>query len=111
MNLYLRHVKPLGFSGTGMFSDAKWHDLYRRKNPQQRAVTYISMKGGGYQIGVFRLTDADWLRFEDGSIALVPPGSCCPAKPPAGIIENAEVKYDGPIKSAKHLTELLKELP
>ena len=111
MNLYTRHVKPFGFSPTGMFSDAKWDSLYRRKNPEQRAVTFIQGTGDHYTIGVFRMTAAQYKAFDAGKVTLLPPKSCCPARGGTEVVDNPEIRYNGPVKNLDFLAGILELLP
>jgi hypothetical protein len=74
MYLYIKNVKPLGFTGSGLF-ESKWHQFYYAKVPKTRKVFIIDNLE--QSISHFTLTKQLYNKFEKGKLSLVPAGCCC----------------------------------
>ena len=103
MNFYTRHVKPLGFKGSGIFTDSKWYSTYYLVNPELRLV--IILQNLSQALSVYRLNACDFKRFREGKLSLIPPGCCNPSGGPSRT--NAIVFHEGEIKNVAHLRELV----
>jgi hypothetical protein len=75
MKIYLRHVLPLGFKGSGMWDDSKWYQFYYKIVPSKRRVYIIDALE--CTLSYFRLTIKQYKAYMSGELSLVPLGCCC----------------------------------
>jgi hypothetical protein len=108
MKIYLRHLKPLGFKGSGMWEDAKWSAHYYKVNNKTHTITVIGNLAPA-TISQFTLTPSNFKKFRGGKLALVPPDCCNASGGPS--IEKFKLIYSGECLSPKKLKELLGTLP
>ena len=103
--VYTKQVKPLGFKGSGMFCDSKWHLNYYRTFPKERTV--VGICGGVVPEGVWRfeLTAAQMKAFKNGQLSLIPPGCCSVSHRPH--LEYPLWYHEGEIKNLLHLKQIL----
>lgn len=105
--IYTRQIRPLGFKGSGMFVDSKWHLNYYRTFPKERVV--LGICGGllGDDEGVWRyeLSTKQMKAFQSGKLSLVPPGCCSASGRP--YLESYKWVYEGTIKNLRHLKQIL----
>lgn len=105
MLVYKRHVEPLGFKGSSMFSDTKCCSFYYRKLPEACAVLVVSNEASKNRIQVFRLEPSQYKEFEKGKLSLIPDGCCNPSGGKS--IEHSDILFDGIFKNAKHIRETI----
>lgn len=111
MNIYLRHLRPHGFKGIGMFSDSAWHLFYYRINHAERTVDVV----GNYPntVSRFELTRPQFAAFKRGMLKLIPPGCCNAAGGRA--LENPRILFqesDGRcIRDTKQILDILSSVP
>lgn len=105
MKIYLRHVKPLGFKGSGMFEDSAWHQTYYRVFYDLCVVIGIdSMEPGVWMV---ELTPEQMKRYKANQLSITPPGCCAPCAGEREVIEVESYIFQGPIKNQKHLKQIL----
>jgi hypothetical protein len=103
--VYLRQVAPLGFKGTGMFIDSKWHHNYYRVFEKEYVV--IGICGGLVPDGVWRfdLTRAQMRAFKKGKLSVIPPDCCSASHRPK--VDDYKWVFEGTIKNLRHLKQIL----
>ena len=75
MYLYKKDVEKIGFKGSGIFDDSKWHHFYYAKCPKTRKIYVIDDLEKS--VSHFNLSEKEWKAFENGKLSLVPDGCCC----------------------------------
>lgn len=104
MNIYLRHVERLGFKGSGMFCDAKWHSYYYHVDYPRRTIVVVGNLTP-QTVSVFWLTPGQFRAFRAGKLGLTPPG-CCNATGGKSL-DDPYVLFKGTIKDWRHLDLLI----
>jgi hypothetical protein len=102
MQLTCKNLKGLGFTPSGLFHTGDTLCLHHRETPQ--GIEFID--GMNNNLGIFRPTPGQKRKFKDGKLSLVPPGCCAPTRKPSGILENAEILFEGEPKSKKHIKQI-----
>lgn len=73
MNLNTKDVEKIGFKGTGLFDDSKWHHYYYAKLPKTRQIYIIDDLE--QSLSHFDLNKEEWKAFENNKLSLIP--RCC----------------------------------
>lgn len=105
MKIYLRHVKPFGFKGSSMFSDAKWSLMYYHNDTKNRRITVVSNQTPQY-VAQYQLTDKEMQAFNRGTLGITPPG-CCNATGGNSITTSPQTIIQRDIKDKKDLAAIL----
>ena len=75
MRLYTKDVEKIGFEGSGLFDDSKWHRFYYAKVPKTRRIYIID--DFEPSVSHFELSKKEWKEFMNNKLSLVPIGCCC----------------------------------
>lgn len=97
-------MEAIGFKGSGMFVNQVCYSVYYRKVPSKCRVDVVTAYGT-QTVSQFNLTKAQYRRFEDGKLSLVPPGCCSASGRP--YLEDPKMLFEGTIKTIKHLKNIL----
>jgi hypothetical protein len=102
---------PLGFKYSGMFDPTpRTTGLFWKKRPRDDGgmdVIYICSGSVKPMIGAFRLDKKQTKKFEANKLHLCPPGCCNPAGGETVEAGKDSIWFEGEVRSAKHLEELL----
>jgi hypothetical protein len=107
MLVYTRHVEPLGFKSSSMFSDSKCSTHYHKKLPAAFSVMIVSNDTGDavQLVQVFRLKRRQYYEFELGKLSLIPSGCCNPSGGKS--IGGPDIMFRGRFKNAKHVKDVV----
>ncbi len=107
MHIQLKHVAPLGYVGSSIFSGAQNQWVYYKTIARTRCVILLS----NYcpkNISFFRLSPGQFTKFKRGKLSLVPPYCCNPAGGPK--LDKPNVFYEGEFSAVKQVRALLEYL-
>jgi len=112
VKIYLKDVAPLGFKGSGMFSDSRWHHFYYLEQPKQRRFYIIDSLD--ISVSHFNLTAREYKRYKQNELSLIPLGCCDAGCSNRETKENPIIDFKGDIekifKTKKKFIDYLKGL-
>lgn len=107
MTVKTKHVADYGFIPLSMFTYPKYASHYYRTDSKQRMVTIVS-NGVDINISRFTLTPAQWRKYTNGNLSLVPPD--CVSVHDIEHLDNPTVLFNGEVNNFRHLKNILKDL-
>ena len=104
MKITRKHMEPLGFKSSSVFTNSNWPTTWYRVFPRKCVVIglHCLIPRGVFK---FTLTRKEMRAFQRGKLSLTPPGCCHPWDTPHK--EDYEWIYQGDFKRIKELHAVL----